>query len=59
MMDDFNRDNAAIEAALKANADAIAATAAAFPLVKIKEAALDGSTTAYSLDVGDVDFTQY
>ena len=59
MMDDFNADNAKIDAALKANADAIAATAAAFPLVKIKEAALDGSTTAYSLDVGDVDFTQY
>ena len=35
MMDDFNADNAKIDAALKANADAIAETAAAFPLVKI------------------------
>ena len=40
MMDDFNADNAKIDAALKANADAIAETAAAFPLVKIKEVTL-------------------
>ena len=36
MMDDFNADNATLDAALKANADAIAETAAAFPLVKIR-----------------------
>ena len=32
MMDDFNADNAKIDAALKANADAIAETAAAWQL---------------------------
>ena len=58
-MDDFNADNAKIDAALKANADAIAETAAAFPLVKIKEVTLGSSTAAYTLDVSDVDFTQY
>ena len=59
MMDDFNADNATLDAALKANADAIAETAAAFPLVKIKEVTLGSSTAAYTLDVSDVDFTQY
>ena len=58
-MDDFNADNAKIDAALKANADAIAETVAAFPLVKIKEVTLGSSTAAYTLDVSDVDFTQY
>ena len=49
MMDDFNADNAKIDAALKANADAIAETAAAFPLVKTRwqsSAQLPGGTEA-------------
>ena len=39
-MKDFNDMTATLDAALKANADAIAETAAAFPLVKIKEVTL-------------------
>ena len=58
-MKDFNDMTATLDAALKANADAIAETAAAFPLVKIKEVTLGSSTAAYTLDVSDVDFTQY
>ena len=46
-MKDFNDMTAKIDAALKANADAIAETSAAFPLVKIKEVTL-GSSTARS-----------
>ena len=59
MMDDFNADNATLDAALKANADAIAETAAAFPLVKIKEVTLGADTQNWSIDVSDIDFTQY
>lgn len=58
-MKDFNDMTATLDAALKANADAIAETAAAFPLVKIKEVTLGSSTAAYTLDVSDVDFMQY
>ena len=58
-MKDFNDMTATLDAALKANAEAIAETAAAFPLVKIKEVTLGSSTAAYTLDVSDVDFTQY
>ena len=59
MMDDFNADNAKIDAALKANADAIAETAAAFPLVKLKDVTLGAGTQNWSIDVSDIDFTQY
>ena len=59
MMDDFNADNAKIDAALKANADAIAETAAAFPLVKIKEVMLGADTAQWDIDVSDINFYQY
>lgn len=59
MMDDFNADNAKIDAALKANADAIAETAAAFPLVKIKEVTLGADTAQWDIDVSDINFYQY
>ena len=51
-MEDFNADNAKIDTAL---AEAVAAS----PYVKIKEVTLDSAVTSYSLDVSDVDFTQY
>ena len=56
---DFNSDNAKIDAALKANADAIAETAAAFPLVKIKEVTLGADTAQWDIDVSDINFYQY
>ena len=59
MMDDFNADNTKIDAALKANADAIAETAAAFPLVKIKEVTLGADTAQWDIDVSDINFYQY
>ena len=59
MMDDFNTDNAKIDAALKANADAIAETAAAFPLVKIKEVTLGADTAQWDIDVSDINIAQY
>ena len=59
MMDDFNADNAKLDAALKANADAIAETAAAFPLVKIKEVTLGADTAQWDIDVSDINIAQY
>ena len=59
MMDDFNADNAKLDAALKANADAIAETAAAFPLVKIKEVTLGADTAQWDIDVSDINFYRY
>ena len=58
-MKDFNDMTATLDAALKANADAIAETAAAFPLVKIKEVTLSADTAQWDIDVSDINFYQY
>ena len=54
MMEDFNRDNAAIDAALKGNADAVAAETAAreaaSSLVKLMTATLDANTATWQID---------
>ena len=57
-MSDFNDMTATLDAALKANADAIAETAA-FPLVKIKEVTLGADTAQWDIDVSDINFYQY
>ena len=63
MMDDFNADNAKIDAALKANADAIAAETTARvagdALVKLMTATLEESTHTWQVDVSSIDLTQY
>ena len=58
-MKDFNDMTATLDTALKANADAIAETAAAFPLVKIKEVTLGADTAQWDIDVSDINFYQY
>ena len=59
MMDDFNADNAKIDAALKANADAIAAETAARiagdMLVKLKEITVTSEITQIDIDLSDID----
>ena len=63
MMDDFNADNAKIDAALKANADAIAAETTARiagdALVKLKEITVTSETTQLSIDMSDIDLNLY
>ena len=62
-MEDFNRDNAKIDAALKGNADAVAAETAAreaaSSLVKLMTATLDTNTATWQIDVSGIDLTQY
>ena len=52
LMEDFNTDNAKIDAA-------IAEAKAAIPYVKIKELTLSAAAATADLDVSDVDFSQY
>ena len=63
MMDDFNADNAKIDAALKANADAIAAETAARiaddPYPTICEVVTAQAKTQVSMDLSAVDLTEY
>lgn len=61
LMENFNGDNQKIDAALKANAEAIAAKADADTLryVKICEKVTESAAAAVDLIVSDVDFTQY
>lgn len=62
-MEDFNSDNAKIDAALKSNADAVAAETAAreaaSSLVKLMTATLDANTATWQIDVSGIDLTQY
>ena len=62
-MDDFNADNAKIDAALKANADAIAAETAAriadAPYPTICEVVTAQAKTQVSMDLSAVDLTEY
>ena len=62
-MEDFNSDNAKIDAALKGNADAVAAETAAreaaSSLVKLMTATLGASTATWQIDVSGIDLTQY
>ena len=62
-MEDFNSDNAKIDAALKGNADAVAAETAAreaaSSLVKLMTAPLDANTATWQIDVSGIDLTQY
>ena len=63
MMDDFNADNATIDAALKANADAIAAETAARiaddPYPTICEVVTAQAKAQVSMDLSAVDLTEY
>ena len=63
MMDDFNADNAKIDAALKANADAIAAETAARiaddPYPTICEVVTAQAKAQVSMDLSAVDLTEY
>ena len=67
---EFNADNAKIDAALKANADAIAAEAAAREAgdetiaagncwVKVLDLTLENATTQWDVDMSAIDLTQY
>ena len=62
-MEDFNSDNAKIDAALKSNAEAVAAETAAreaaSSLVKLMTATLDANTATWQIDVSGIDLTQY
>lgn len=53
----FNADNAAVDAALKANADAIAA--AASPLVKLRNVTLSAPQSLVNFDLSSLDTSQY
>ena len=67
--EDFNADNAAIDTALKANADAVAGAqsaaaaaqtaAAACPVVKLLEYTVEEASTTVTVDLSGIDFTQY
>ena len=63
MMDDFNADNATLDAALKANANAITAETTARiagdMLVKLKENTVTSETTQLSIDMSDIDLNLY
>jgi len=63
MMDDFNADNATLDAALKANADAIAAETAARiaddPYPTICEVVTAQAKAQVSMDLSAVDLTEY
>ena len=54
LMSDFNSDNAKIDAALKANADAAAST----PWVKLVET-LEEETQKWDIDLSGIDLTKY
>ena len=67
---EFNADNAKIDAALKANADAIAAEAAAreagdeavtaqLPTVKLRELTVSAAANTANLDISGLDFAAY
>ena len=60
---EFNDNWDKIDAALKSNADAVAAETAAreaaSSLVKLMTATLDTNTTSWRIDVSDIDLTQY
>ena len=63
MMDDFNADNAKIDAALKANADAIAAETTARvagdALVKLVDLTLQEETQKWDIDLSGIDLSEY
>ena len=52
---DFNADNLAVDTALKQLADAVSA----MPLVKIKSVTASANAQTLSMDVSDVDFSDY
>ena len=54
-MSDFNSDNAKIDAALKANADAAAST----PWVKLVNETLEEETQKWDIDLSGIDLTRY
>ena len=65
---DFNADNQKIDAALKANADAIGAAetalagkadAAALPTARLLDHILETAGSSFSVDVSGIDFTAY
>lgn len=61
-MEDFNADNAKIDAAIaeKANsADLPAAIAAASPIVKLKDLTLTANTRQWDIDMSGIDLAQY
>ena len=63
MMDDFNADNAKIDAALKANADAIAAETTARiagdVLVKLKEITVTSEIAQIDMNLSDIDLRSF
>ena len=63
MMDDFNADNATLDAALKANADAIAAETTARVagdvLVKLKEITVTSEIAQIDMDFSDIDLRSF
>ena len=63
MMDDFNADNAKIDAALKANADAIAAETTARiagdMLVKLKEITVTSEIAQIDMNLSDIDLRSF
>ena len=63
MMDDFNADNATLDAALKANADAIAAETTARvagdALVKLVDLTLQEETQKWDIDLSGIDLSEY
>ena len=59
LMDDFNADNAKLDAALKANADAVTALANRSRFTKLREVNIANYTTSAELYLDDVDWSQW
>ena len=59
LMDDFNADNAKLDAALKANADAVTALANRSRFTKLREVNVTVETTPLEISVADIDWSQW
>lgn len=59
LMDDFNADNAKLDAALKANADAVTALANRSRFTKLREVNITVETTPLEISVADIDWSQW
>ena len=59
MMEDFNADNEAIDAALKANADAVTALEQGVKFIKLGAATTTAAGQSMTVDLSGVDMSQY
>ena len=59
LMEDFNADNAKLDAALKTNAEAVIALANRSRFTKLKEITIQDYTTTVEIDLSDVEWNQW